>query len=288
MVVVRRRGQGRERRRVGQVVSVDDEGQRPHVEGRREEDDAIEADAEVPLQARNQKSAADAAVAFAEDVLRGVPTIVLGDESADELRHRVGVLVVAPEILTLLVTHGVAVAGADGIDEDEIGGAEDGVVVVAQLVGRAAGIGGVAGDVDDPRADQSEVQPDRSRARSAVVDEGDRPVLLPGHAILRVGDGEEAGRVLPVVILEKNLLGGGGVGDLRAAELRFMLCCRTNFAGSGGFSAALSPALSAAGLSCGLGSSARSGAMKRKRATRDAINSAVVLRITKYLVCCQN
>src|SRR5712675_1508434 len=73
-----------------------------------------------------------------------------------------------------------------------------------------------------------------------------------------------------------------------SAPPSFVLCCRTNLAGSGGFSAPLSPALSAAGLSCGLGSSARSGAPKRKRATRDAISGAVVLRITKYLVCCQN
>src|SRR5258706_14438626 len=68
----------------------------------------------------------------------------------------------------------------------------------------------------------------------------------------------------------------------------FIRCCRTNFTGSAGFSAPLSPALSAAGLSCGLGSSARSGVMSTKRATRGAINGAVVLRITKYLVCCQN
>jgi len=218
-------GGGRERgkvRREREVVAGGDERQRAHVERGRDEHDAVEADRKVALHARDEQRGADAAIALAEDVLRGVPAIVLRDVGADEVGDGVGVLVVAPEILVLLLAHRAAVAGADGIDEHEVGGAEDRGRVVAQLVRRRARIRGIARDVDHLRTDEAEVQPHRCRARTAVEDERDR-ALFRARAVLRVGDREEAGGVLPRRVLQEDLLGRRRVRDVLRADLQPML-----------------------------------------------------------------
>src|SRR5205085_10356833 len=42
-------------------------------------------------------------------------------------------------------------------------------------------------------------------------------------AVFRVGDGEEARRVLPLRVLEEDLLGGGRVGEVGAADFHLVL-----------------------------------------------------------------
>ena len=125
LVVPGGRGKRRKARRVHLVVALRDERQRGHVDRRRDQDRAIESDIQIALEPRDQQRRANAAVAFTEDVFGRVPAVVVRDERADEFRDGVGVLVESPEIFAFLLPHRMAVAGADGIDEHEIGGAKD-------------------------------------------------------------------------------------------------------------------------------------------------------------------
>ena len=216
-MVPRRRGERRQVRGVGEIVAAGVEGQGAHVDRRRDQDHAVEADVHLPLEPRHEHRAADAAVALAEDVLGRVPAVVHGEEGADEVGDGVGVLVVAPEVGVLLVAERAAEAGADRVDLDEVGEAQQARRVVLEPVGRRARVLRVARDVDAPGADETEVQEDRGGARPAVEEERDRPVLLPLHTLRDVGDREEARRGLAVAVLEVDVLRRGGVGDVHPA-----------------------------------------------------------------------
>src|SRR6266404_3946129 len=124
------------------------------------------------LQVVSESSGTEGAVAFADEEFGGVPAIVAVDVHSDELRERLYVLLDAPKILVLRFAHGVAEAGANGIDEDHVGFIEQRGLIVLQLVGWRRGVFSVGGD-DAARSEGAHVQPNGSGAGAAVVDEGD-------------------------------------------------------------------------------------------------------------------
>ena len=56
----------------------------------------------------------------------------VGEEEADEIGERLGVLLDAVEIVLVLAVADAAVAGADRIDEDEVGEVEPARIVVGE------------------------------------------------------------------------------------------------------------------------------------------------------------
>jgi hypothetical protein len=88
----------------------------------------------VAVQPVGEAGAADAAVALAHHEDGAEPAVLGGEIGADELADGGDVTVDAPETGTELGLLGAAVAGADGVDEDEVGLGEEAVVVRDQLV----------------------------------------------------------------------------------------------------------------------------------------------------------
>ena len=104
-----------------------------------------------------------------------------------------------------------AIAGADRIDEDEIGEVEPARVVVDQA-GRGAEQLSLRGHLDGLGPDGAEMQIGRCRARTAIEDEGDRPlgVLRLAH----IGDVEDVGERLPMHIVKGERAGLRAVGEV--------------------------------------------------------------------------
>ena len=149
-----------------------------------------------------------------------------------------GVLVDAPERLVLVLAGDAAEARARRVDEDEIAGVEQAVVIVDDVVRRRRRVGVVGGD-DASGPERAHVQPHRRRARSAVEQEGDRP-LSRARALLEIGGvehrrsrrrgssrpgflvvlvrGRGDGHVVPVLGVHDQRAGDGGV--VHAAAFR--------------------------------------------------------------------
>ena len=179
--------------------------QRADLEGRGDEDRAVEADPGSLLQHAHEAADAVAAVALAGDEHRRGPPAVRGQPTPHELGERlevallpevllrvdglVLVLARAPvgSLLLLLALDHAAEAGADRVDEHEVGEREPGRLVLLQprrhLRERA-----VRGERDALRPDGAEVKVRRRGPRAAVEDERDRPRLV---RVRHVGDGED-------------------------------------------------------------------------------------------------
>ena len=167
---------GRQRRQLqrrAQRRLVVAEGE-PAFQHRRQHDDAGNDDALVALQRARHLGGAEAAIAFAEQIFRRSDAVVLGDIERDRLGERLGVAADAPEMLGVVRLHRAAPAGADRIDQHQVGEGEPGVGIVAQLRGRS--VAAVGPEIEDARADQAEMQKGGGRARPAVEHESQRPV----------------------------------------------------------------------------------------------------------------
>jgi len=95
------------------------------------------------LQDVGEDGVAERAITFADEKFGRVPAIVAADVGLDKIGEGTRVLVNAPEILVLGFADGVAEAGADGIDEDEVGFVEQAVGIVFELVGSGRSDAGV-------------------------------------------------------------------------------------------------------------------------------------------------
>ena len=129
--------------------------------------------------------------------------------------------------------HDAAVAGADRVNENEIGLIEQRVVIVDELIGWGRGI---AIFVEDTRLgpQHAEMQPDRGRAGSAVERKRDRAFAFVAHIVAGVGDEEDRGfRFLAFALaflltfllcffLQHHRAGGDGVFNFLAANRRGM------------------------------------------------------------------
>ena len=150
LVVEGGRGVARQVDQVGQVGAAA-EAEGLEVEDRGDEDDAVEVDAVLVEQVLAQGRGPGRPVALAGQELGAGPALVAGRVKADELADPAHVLLHAGELLLLLARRRPAEAGADGVDEDQVGGVEPGVLVVDQAVGRRWG-GALVGEPDALRA----------------------------------------------------------------------------------------------------------------------------------------
>ena len=133
-------GFARHRRHARQRVHVLQEaraGEVAEIEQGRDHDQPAHADALLGLQIAHDLRSADAAIAFAGDKFRRQQAIVFFQPAPDHQRNRVDVAVdrIEPLARVLASRHETAVAGADGIDEYEIGEIKPGLGV-GQQIGR--------------------------------------------------------------------------------------------------------------------------------------------------------
>ena len=123
--------------------------------------------------------------------------------------------------LRLLHVGGAAIAGADGVDHDDVGGIERGVRIVVQPVRRlrhpAFGL-----HHDRARTEGAHVQPDGSRAGTAVVGERQRPLGGVG-AVERVGDEEHLGFDFSRRVFDRHASGSRGVAQRPAVDGDLMM-----------------------------------------------------------------
>src|SRR5262249_34468269 len=96
------------------------------------------------------------------------------DENADELADGLDVAREVRERLRLVAGDGAREAGADRVDEDEIRDVEQRVVVVDESAWWRHRHARLVRQLDPPRPERPQVEPDRRRARAAVEAEHDR------------------------------------------------------------------------------------------------------------------
>ena len=102
-----------------------------------------------------------------------------------------------------------APAGADRIDQHQVGEGEPGVGIVAQ--GRGRRIVAVRPEIEDARADQAEMQESGRRARPAVENEGQRPVCA--RAFGDIGGIEHRRALVAGLVVERQRSGGRRIGE---------------------------------------------------------------------------
>jgi hypothetical protein len=188
-----------------------------------EQDDSVEAHPEAALHVLGETGGAHTAVGFAEDELRRVPAIVLGDPAADEVADRLDIAAQPVELGRLGAALGTAVAGGHRVDQDDVGGVEDAVGVVDHGGRWLWRRGAVFRDVNSLGAEYAEVEPDRGRPGATVEGEEDRAGGGVLDVAAEVGDVEDRGAGFSVVGFEEQGGGLGGVGDRLAADGDFSL-----------------------------------------------------------------
>ena len=202
------------------------------IENGGDQDDAVEMNAVVLLQIIAERGGAEGAVAFADQEFRRVPAIVAAEIGDDELREGFDVFVDTVEVFFGGFADRVAVAGAHGVDEDEVGFVEEAFAVVDEFVGS----GRSEGAVDGPgaaRAEGAHVQPHGGGAGAAVVEERDGARGEIFHVAARVGDGVEQAGCIALVVLEERGAGGGFVRNRLAADFYGVIGYRRFFFGCG-------------------------------------------------------
>ena len=187
-------------------------------EHRRDHENAADHDALIVLQRARHLGGAKAAIALAQNVFRRAEAAVLGDVESDHFRHRLGVAVHAPERAAAVGLGRPAPAGADRIDQHQIGEGEPGIRVVNQM-----DVGAViaAAEGSDARADQSEVEECGTGAGAAIEYEGQRPSR--GIRLRYVGRVEDGGRTLAGLIEQRKRTGGGRIGELAIRSVEAVL-----------------------------------------------------------------
>ena len=129
--------------------------------------------------------------------------------AADRQRDRADVAVDREEPLAHVLAgrDEAAIAGTDGIDEDEIGKVEPGLGVGLQI-GRRRGNRRVAVDGKPPGSGGAELQIGGGRARPAIEEEGHGPGRRVG-AIQLIGGVGDIGLRLALVVEQADRTGGG-------------------------------------------------------------------------------
>ena len=157
-----------------------------------------------------------AAVALADEVLLRAEAAVLDQPVVDDAREILDVGRGAEEELFAFRfgDAGAAEAGADGVNEDQIGEVEPG----AGIVGEHGGIGGTVALVADGQmlgADGAEVEIDAGRAGTAIEGEGDGTIV----AFNGVGGDDDLAGSLAVGVAHRQGAYGGGVMQGFAIQL---------------------------------------------------------------------
>ena len=208
-------------------------GRGAEVEDGRDQDDAVDRDIIIAaLQFVDQRHRPGRAIAFAADIFGRRPAAIIVQPQADKFGDRFGIGGHAPIILGILLADRMGKAGADRIDEDEVGDVQQRFGIVHHWIGRRAVILRI-GQHHPLGTEGAHVQPERSRAGAAIIEEGDGALLVT--AILDIGSGIDGRERLAVLVLEIGFAGRRGVADRLAAEHALMLCDRHIGCGDGVF-----------------------------------------------------
>ena len=148
---------------------------------------------------------------------------MLLEPAADHERDRIGVAIDGVEALArvLAARDEAAVAGADGIDEDEIGEVEPGLGVRLHL-GRGRRRQRFAIERQPPRPGRAELKPCRGRAGPAVEQErhGARRAVGAVELVGRIGD---VGQRLALVVEHADRAGGRREIERAAGQIERLL-----------------------------------------------------------------
>ena len=168
------------------------------------------------MQVGGQARGAIAAVAFTDEVLAGLEAVVFDEVVVDDAGEVGDVLVGAVEELLGLVfrDEGAGEAGANGIDEDDIGEVEPGAGIVGEG-GRVRGALAFGSKANAFGTDGAKVEVDRSRAGTAVEGEGDGTIWT----VHRVGGEDHLTGGLAGVVLDREGADGGCVLEGLAFKL---------------------------------------------------------------------
>src|SRR6478609_5448414 len=172
-------------------------------------------------QVTGEAGGARGAVAFSHHEERRRPALIAAEIQTNELAHGLDIAPKTEKFSGLVALHGAAVAGAYGVDEYKIGLVKPGLFVIDELVRRrrhhAIGLHAHAFG-----ADGAEMEPYRSRSRTAVERESQGPALI--LAVERIGDKEDVRLHLSgVSVLERHHPRGCGVMQSFAADVDFMV-----------------------------------------------------------------
>ncbi len=219
-MVPRRRRVRRQVQHVRQVVAFR-ELRRLEIQDRGDEDDAVEGNALLD-EGAGQAGRACRPVAFADQKQRRGPPVAACQVEADELADGLDVAVEIPELRSQLRLRGPAVAGADRVDEDEIGAIEPRLLVVDQRERRRRHPA-VIEHADATGAERAEVKPDRRGAGAAVEGEHQRALRGIGDAVQGVRDVEDRRLRLSLVRLDGHAPDGGRVAKRPRADVNFVV-----------------------------------------------------------------
>ena len=146
------------------------------VERRRDQHEATDRHADVVGQFLRHGRRPEPAIALADEIDRRAPALMPGQPESDDRAERGDIGAHVPERLVrvFLLALAAAEAGADRVDEDEVGEAEPCRRVVDE-VNRRARHRPVFRRLHDPRPERTQMQKDRGRAGTPVEHEADRP-----------------------------------------------------------------------------------------------------------------
>ncbi len=153
-----------------------------------------------------------------------IPSFVPSQIEPDEFCNRRSITLDAKIFSGQLRLHGAAVASAHRIDEHQVGLVEPGILIVGNGIGRrwheAFRL-----HLHDTWSDRAHVQPHRSRARTTIEAEHERPLRMIPTALLveRVGDKKYIGFSLALIILERHEASGGRVVQRCAADVEYVV-----------------------------------------------------------------
>ena len=157
------------------------------IEHRRDQHEPVHAHPLIGLQHMGDLGRAKPAVAFSQNEFRREFAPIGLHPSADGDGERGHVAPGAPQgFAHLVAAENPAVAGACGIEKDQIAEIEPGLRVGFQR-GLGRGSCGFAAHVEPPWAQRAQMQPARGIARPSVENEGHGPVACL-RALLRIGD----------------------------------------------------------------------------------------------------
>ena len=188
---------------------------------RRDQHHAVQRDALID-QVSAQPGGARGAVAFADQEQRRRPALVAAEIEADELADRRDVALHAKEFLGQFFLGRAAVAGADWIDEDQVGLIEPGLLdcrsaqTAAAACRRRASIFTRRGPIA-PRCSQIDAEP------GPPLNENISGRLGPG-IVERIGNEEDVGFDLVVLaVADGHQAGGRGVVQHASANMNLVM-----------------------------------------------------------------
>ena len=151
-----------------------------------DKDQPIEIHPVTGTQMFRQSRRAEDAIALAAKILRRKPALVPRRPEPDEFTDGIQVRGLSEKGLGLLVFDGAAEPGRDRINEHQIAGVQDGILVVLQPEWRLRQRA-ILVHLYAARTERPEVQPDRRRPRSAIEAKRDNPGGFIGLTGPRVG-----------------------------------------------------------------------------------------------------